>query len=108
MGEFQQSYILKGLSKGASYKVKIKSRNEFGFSPDTEMGLMRTFDAYYQDQPKIIEKEKKSSESLYKTFGNNKVLSSYTANSSGIRNLYSSYMYHFIIQIVTYFFIKMN
>ena len=53
-------------------KVKIKSRNEFGFSPETEMGLMRTFDAYYQDQPKIIEKEKKSSESLYKTFVNNK------------------------------------
>ena len=33
---------------------------------------MRTFDAYYQDQPKIIENEKKSSESLYKTFGNSK------------------------------------
>ena len=49
--------------------MKIKSRNEFGFSPDTEMGLMRTFDAYYQDQPKIIENEKKS---LYNTFGNNK------------------------------------
>ena len=53
-------------------KVKIKSRNEFGFSPETEMGLMRTFDAYYQDQPKIVKDEKKSSESLYKTFGNNK------------------------------------
>ena len=33
---------------------------------------MRSFDAYYQDQPKMIENEKKSSESLYKTFGNNK------------------------------------
>ena len=61
---FRKSFI--------SSKVKIKSRNEFGFSPETEMGLMRTFDAYYQDQPKIVKDEKKSSEFLYKTFGNSK------------------------------------
>jgi len=57
--QFKQSYNIRGLTKGSSYKARIRSRNEFGMSAETILDHFSTFD---------IQGEKRTTESTTNIF----------------------------------------